>query len=111
MIASLSRSGASRLLMQNVLAPNFGRLEARLEEMTQTVQTGHVDAFKVYTAWGLGGHGYYLDDPAIGLPVVQHAHDLGVTIMYGHKGLTLLNFESTRNQRRDMVTGARQFPH
>ncbi len=110
MIASLSRSGASRLLMQNVLAPNFGRLEARLEEMTQTVQTGHVDTFKVYTAWGPGGHGYYLDDPAIGLPVVQHAHDLGVKIMCGHKGLTLLNFESTWNQPRDMVAVSRQFP-
>src|SRR5258706_9880379 len=36
MIASLSRSGASRFLMQNDLAPNFRRFEARLEEMTQT---------------------------------------------------------------------------
>ncbi len=110
MIASLSRSGASRLLMQNVLAPNFGRLQARLEEMTQTAQTGHVDAFKVYTAWGPGGRGYYLDDPTVGLPVVQHAHDLGVKVMCGHKGLTLLNFESTWNQPRDMVAVSRQFP-
>src|SRR5258707_15397632 len=104
MMASLSRSGASRLLMQNVLAPNFGRLEARLEEMTQTVQTGHVDAFKVYTAWGPGGHGYYLDDPAIGLPGGQHAHDLGRKIMCRHNGLTLPNFGSNSNQPRH--TGA-----
>ena len=66
--------------------------------------------FKVYTAWQPGGHGFDLEDPAIGLPVVQHAHDLGVRIMCGHKGLQLLNFESTWNQPRDMVAVSRQFP-
>jgi len=108
--ASLTQGGASRLLLQNVLAPNFGRLQARLEQMTQTVETGDVAAFKVYTAWGPGGRGFDLDDPAIGLPVVQHAHDLGVRIMCGHKGLPLLNFASTWNQPRDMVAVSRQFP-
>jgi uncharacterized protein len=108
--ASLTRGGASRLLLQNVLAPNFGRLQARLDQMTQTVETGDVAAFKVYTAWGPGGRGFDLDDPAIGLPVVQRAHDLGVRIMCGHKGLPLLNFASTWNQPRDMVAVSRQFP-
>jgi len=109
MVASLTRGGVSRLLLQNVLAPNFGSLSARLDEMTHTVQSGQVDTFKVYTAWGPGGRGFDLDDPAIGLPVVQHAHDLGVRIMCGHKGLPLLNFESTWNQPRDMVAVSRQF--
>jgi predicted TIM-barrel fold metal-dependent hydrolase len=109
-VAGLTRGGAQRLLLQNVLAPNFGPLQARLDEMTQTVETGQVDTFKVYTAWGPEGRGFDLDDPAIGLPVVQHAHDLGVTIMCGHKGLPLLNFASTWNQPRDMVAVSRQFP-
>ncbi len=104
LVTGLTSGGASRLLLQNVLAPNFGALAARLEEMTRTVETGQVDAFKVYTAWGPGGHGFYLDDPAIGLPVVQHAHDLGVKVMCGHKGLTLLNFGSTWNQPRAPTT-------
>jgi uncharacterized protein len=108
--AALTRGGASRLLLQNVLAPNFGQLQARLDQMTQTVETGDVAAFKVYTAWGPGGRGFELDNPAIGLPVVQHAHDLGVRIMCGHKGLPLLNFASTWNQPRDMVAVSRQFP-
>jgi hypothetical protein len=38
--ASLTRGGASRLLLQNVLAPNFGPLRARLEEMTRNAETG-----------------------------------------------------------------------
>jgi predicted TIM-barrel fold metal-dependent hydrolase len=109
MVSSLTRGGASRLLLQNVLAPNFGSLQARLDEMTQTAASGQVDTFKVYTAWGPGGHGFDLDDPAIGLPVVQRAHDLGVRVICGHKGLPLLNFESTWNQPRDMVAVSRQF--
>ena len=78
--------------------------------MTKTAETGQVDTFKVYTAWGPGGRGFDLDDPAIGLPVVQRAHDLGVKIICGHKGLPLLNFASTWNQPRDMVAVSRQFP-
>jgi len=110
MVNGLTRGGASRLLLQNVLAPNFGPLSASLEEMTRNAETGKVSAFKVYTAWGPGGRGFDLDDPAIGLPVVQHAKDLGVKILCGHKGLPLLDFESTWNQPRDMVAVSRQFP-
>jgi hypothetical protein len=71
--------------------------------MTTAAQTCRVSAFKVYTAWGPGGRGFDLDDPAIGLPVVQHAHDLGVNVICAHKGLALLNFEGTWNQPRDMT--------
>lgn len=110
LVAGMTHGGASRLLLQNVLAPNFGPLAARLDDMTRTVESGQVATFKVYTAWGPGGRGYRLDDPAIGLPVVQHARDLGVRTMCGHKGLPLLNFESIWNQPRDMVAVSRQFP-
>jgi uncharacterized protein len=110
MANGLTRGGASRLLLQNVLAPNFGPLAATLDEMTANAESGKVSAFKVYTAWGPGGVGFDLDGPAIGLPVVQHAHDLGVKILCGHKGLPLLNFASTWNQPTDMVAVSRQFP-
>jgi predicted TIM-barrel fold metal-dependent hydrolase len=110
MVNALARGGSSRLLLQNVLAPNFGPLGATLAEMSSNAETGTVSAFKVYTAWGPGGRGFYLDDPSIGLPVVQHAQDLGVRIICGHKGLPLLDFESTWNQPRDMVAVSRTFP-
>ncbi len=110
LVSNMSRGGAPRLLLQNVVAPNFGPLSARLEAMTQAEESGIVSTFKVYTAWGPGGVGFELDDPAIGLPVVQHAHDLGVKVFCAHKGLPLLNFSSTWNQPRDMVAVSRQFP-
>jgi hypothetical protein len=66
---SLTHGGSSRLLLQNVVAPNFGSLRRRLDGMTAAAETGRLSAFKVYTAWGPHGRGFHLDNPAVGLPV------------------------------------------
>ena len=108
--AQLTHGGAPRLLIHNVIAPNFGDINARLDEMEATARTGKVAAFKVYTAWGPNGHGFSLEDPAIGLPVIQKAHDLDVKILIAHKGLPLVNFDPAHNRPDDMVAVSRQFP-
>lgn len=108
--AQLTRGGAPRVLVHNVIAPNFGDLNERLARMESAANTGKVAAFKVYTAWGPDGRGYALDDPAIGLPVIQKAHDLGVKILLAHKGLPLVRFDTAHNQPDDMVAVSRQFP-
>jgi predicted TIM-barrel fold metal-dependent hydrolase len=108
--AQLAHGGASRLLVHNVVAPNFGDLREHLDEMETTARTGKVAAFKVYTAWGPNGHGFSLDDPAIGLPVIQKAHDLGVNIFISHKGLPLVNFDPSHNGPDDIVAVSRVFP-
>lgn len=107
---SLAGGGAPRLLLHDVIAPNFGDLQARLAGMEQSVATGSVAAFKVYTAWGPGRQGYALDDPAIGLPAVQKAYDLGVRVFCAHKGLPLLEFDRRFNGPNDIVAVSRQFP-
>jgi predicted TIM-barrel fold metal-dependent hydrolase len=98
------------VLVHNVIAPNFGDLNARLALMESAANTGKVAAFKVYTAWGPNGQGFALDDPAIGLPVIQKAHDLGVKILIAHKGLPLVRFDAAHNRPDDMVAVSRQFP-
>jgi uncharacterized protein len=108
--ARLTRDGASRVLVHNIIAPNFGDLRQRLDGMEVTAATGKVAAFKVYTAWGPNGRGFALDDPAIGLPVVQKARDLGVKVVVGHKGIPLLDFDSAHNGPEDMVAASRVFP-
>jgi predicted TIM-barrel fold metal-dependent hydrolase len=105
----LTTGGAPRVLVHSVIAPNFGALDAQLDEMERIAATGKVAAFKVYTAWGPDGRGYALDDPAIGLPVVQKAHDLGVKIVIAHKGLPLVRFDRAHNRPDDMVAVSRQF--
>ncbi len=108
--AQLTHGGAPRILIHNVIAPNFGDLSERLDEMETTARTGKVAAFKVYTAWGPNGHGFSLDDPAIGLPVIQKAHDLGVNVFVAHKGLPLVNFDPSHNGPDDIVAVSRDFP-
>lgn len=107
---SLTHGGAPRVLVHDVIAPNFGDLGARLDGMVADVEGGHVAAFKVYTAWGPGGRGFSLEDPALGLPVVQKAHDLGVKVFCAHKGLPLVRFDREHNRPDDMVAISRQFP-
>lgn len=106
----LTRGGATRVLVHNVITPNAGDLRARLDGMEATAATRHVAAFKVYTAWGPNGQGFALDDPAIGLPVVQKAHDLGVRVFVAHKGLPLVRFDAAHNRPADIVAVSRQFP-
>ncbi len=108
--AGLTDGGASRLLVENIIAPNVGPVSATLEEMSSAVTTGPPAAFKVYTAWSPSGQGYSLEDPTIGLPTVQHAHDLGVKVFVAHKGLPLVNFDPTFNHPEDVVAVSRQFP-
>ena len=106
----LVHGGASRLLVENVLAPNVGPLQATLDEMSSAAEAGPPAAFKVYTAWSPSGTGYSLEDPTIGLPTVQHAHDLGVKVFVAHKGLPLVNFDPAFNHPEDVVAVSRLFP-
>jgi hypothetical protein len=108
--AGFTHGGASRILVENILAPNVGAIGATLDEMTSAAQSGHLAAFKVYTAWGPTGQGYSLEDPTIGLPTVQHAHDLGVKVFVAHKGLPLVNFDPVFNHPEDVVAVSRMFP-
>ncbi len=106
----LADGGVRRVLSQSVLAPNFAPIGATLDVMDAQVAGGRVASFKAYTAWGPGGHGFALDDPAVGLPVIQRAHDLGVRVFCAHKGLPLQRFDLSHNGPDDLVAVARQFP-
>ncbi|MET0882052.1 MAG: amidohydrolase family protein [Acidimicrobiales bacterium] len=110
MVDALTEGGAGRLLVHDVIAPNFGSLEQRLDLMEATAATGDVAAFKAYPAWGPAGTGYALDDPAIGIPVVEQARSLGVNVFCAHKGLPLLEFDQRFNGPEDMVRLAKRYP-
>lgn len=107
---ALTIGGETRVLLHDVIAPNFGPLEERLDLMERTASSRRVAAFKVYTAWGPGRVGYSLADPAVGLPVVEKARELGVRVMCAHKGLPLLEFDRRFNGPEDIVAVAAQYP-
>ncbi len=106
----LTGGGSNRVLVENIIAPNVGALQTTLDEMSNAAETGPPVAFKVYTAWSPSGQGYSLEDPTIGLPTLQHAHDLGVKVFVAHKGLPLVNFDPAFNHPDDVVAVSRQFP-
>ena len=107
---AITVAGQPRVMLHDVIAPNFGDLNARLDDMARTADTGLVSAFKVYTAWGPNSQGFSLADPALGLSVVEQARDLGVNIMCAHKGLPLLEFDRSNNGPDDVVSVAAQYP-
>lgn len=106
----LAHGGVHRVLSQSVLAPNFAPIGTTLDIMDAQVAGGRVGAFKAYTAWGPNGRGYDLTDPAVGLPMVQRAHDLGVKVFCAHKGLPLQRFDLSHNSPEDLVAVAAMFP-
>ena len=108
--ASLAVGGAARVLPQVVLAPNFGPLGAALDGVTAQVESGKPASFKAYTAWGPGGRGYSLIDPAIGLPVIERIQQLGGRVLCAHKGLPLQGFDLSMNGPDDLVAAAALFP-
>jgi hypothetical protein len=107
--AGLTSGGANRVLVENIIAPNVGPIATTLDEMSSAVEQGPPAAFKVYTAWSPSGQGFSLEDPAVGLPTVQHAYDLGVKVFVAHKGLPLVNFDPAFNGPDDIVAVSRQF--
>ncbi len=110
LVDSLAGGGAPRLLLHDVIAPNFGDLGHRLDLMAETAATGDVACFKAYPAWGPGNVGYALDDPAIGIPVIEQARSLGQRLFCAHKGLPLLEFDRRFNGPGDMVRLAARYP-
>jgi len=110
LMEAITVAGAQRVLVHDVIAPNYGPLDVRLDDMATTASTGRVSAFKVYTAWGPDQQGYSLADPNIGIPVIEQARSLGVNVLCAHKGLPLLEFDRNFNSPRDICEVAAQYP-
>jgi predicted TIM-barrel fold metal-dependent hydrolase len=107
---SMAEGGEPRVLVQSVLAPNFYDLDVTRDLMAAQVETGRVASFKFYTAWGPGNQGYALDSPDLGLPIIEHARDLGIATICAHKGLPLLEFDRAFNGPDDLASLAVQYP-
>ncbi len=109
LVEALTVAGQQRVLVHDVIAPNFGDLGRRLDDMASTADSGRVAAFKVYTAWGPDRQGYSLADPGLGIHVVEQARSLGVNVMCAHKGLPLLEFDRRFNGPDDICAVAAQY--
>lgn len=98
-----------RLQIHGIVLPNLDLVD-QLERMQALVETWGVSAFKLYPPWGPRGVGYWLDDPDVGIPVIERARQLGVRRLAIHKGLPLVGMDPLRARCRDVGVVARRYP-
>jgi len=109
-INQLSPADAGRLRLHSVVVPNAGPLQAQLDRMQARAEAMDVAAWKVYTPYGPDGNGWFLDDPELGIPVIEKARELGVKTICAHKGLPLFGFDRENASPRDIGVVARAYP-
>jgi uncharacterized protein len=111
---------SERLINHHMVLPNQmgpSGVQAQLDAMERTVQTYRkVGAWKTYPAWAPENTetnatgGWFYDDPATGLKVVQKGLELGVATFCIHKGLPIPAFSTKYNDPVDIGRVAKIFP-
>ena len=108
---SLGRNSST----QNV-KPLFLKEELEMMERHLQKHPGYIRGWKVYTPYGdvSNSSGWFLDDPNIGLPFLEHVRYLGnkynvPKTIAAHKGFALPGFDQTTAACRDVGIVAKQY--
>jgi uncharacterized protein len=108
--------GWDSVLLHAQALPNYGSLEANLEEMERNAREYPIAAWKVFThfpdAFGEPGNAWRLDDgdpnlPRVGHAFIEKARALGVKTICAHKGF---GADSPHASPEDVPAAARDFP-
>jgi predicted TIM-barrel fold metal-dependent hydrolase len=100
-----------RLLNHAMILPNDpAGVQNQLDIMEVTRCTIGVSAWKLYPAWGPDAHGFFVDDPDVGIPVVEKGLELGVGLFCIHKGLPIPGFDPSHNVPTDIGPVAAAYP-
>jgi predicted TIM-barrel fold metal-dependent hydrolase len=106
---------SQRVVIQGQVLPNDG-LQKQLDGMQRLVEEQKIICWKVHTEWGPGNtwgnapDGYWLDDPAVGIPFVEKARETGVKVFCCHKGLPAPLFNAEHTSPRDIGPIAKMYP-
>jgi predicted TIM-barrel fold metal-dependent hydrolase len=93
-----------------ILPDDPAGVEMQLEIMERMACTTGVAAWKLYPAWGPQGVGFYLDDPAVGIPVIEKGLELGIRTFCAHKGLPIPGFDVEHNLPVEVGRVAAMYP-
>jgi predicted TIM-barrel fold metal-dependent hydrolase len=104
--------GSPRLLLHAMIMPNLPPFDAQLEAMREAAERWRVKAWKLYTHWGPppNGPGFRLDDPRIGIPMIEEGRRLGVKVFCVHKGLSGQGDKADWANCADIGRVARRYP-
>jgi hypothetical protein len=101
---------SQRIVNHCQVMPNddLARQLAIMEEIACSVG---VAAWKCYPAWGPTlNMGFFLDDPAVGIPFIEKGRELGVKVFCVHKGLPIPGFDLEHNKPTEMGRVAKLYP-
>jgi len=99
--------GSPRLLIHGLCHPNF---PGHVEGMDEVLKTYGIAGWKTYTQWGPDGKGFWLDDEATGIRMIEKARAQGVKIICVHKGLPLGDLSYEHSTCRDIGVVAKRYP-
>lgn len=85
-------------------------LSAQLDMMSQVHSERGVAAWKCYTQFSPSGAGWWLDDPVVSVPFIEHGRSLGVKIVCVHKGLPFSGLDPQYASAEDIGRVAKLFP-
>ena len=100
---------SQRSVNHAMITPNVD-LQLQLDMMQQLVEEMGVAGWKCYPPWGPNTMGWWLDDPAIGIPFIERGRKLGVRTFCIHKGLPLYGFDEVHTNPRDVGVVAAAYP-
>lgn len=66
--------------------------------------------FKTYPEWGPNGKGWFMDDPASGIPMIEKARSLGVNVICIHKGIVFPGWDAAASDPEDVGHVAEMYP-
>jgi hypothetical protein len=101
-----------RVVTHAMVLPNYNHAQ-QLEGMAKIATAkAPVGAWKCYTPWGPGDGvtGFWLDDPATGIPYIERGIELGIKTFACHKGLPLPGFDNNYGDPKDMGVVAKRYP-
>lgn len=103
---------SQRLVSHCQVMPNdLAGLDRQLAIMEEIACAHGLAAWKCYPAWGPNPNtGFFLDDPAIGIPFIEKGLSLGVNLFCVHKGLPIPGFDVEHNYPTEMGRVAKMFP-
>ena len=96
-----------RLLIHGAVSPLDPNGIASME--MQAREFG-VNAWKMYPQWGPNGSGFYMDDPKLGIPVIERGRELNIKIFAAHRGLALQGLDYKYSIPRDVAPLGRMYP-
>jgi uncharacterized protein len=101
-----------RIITHSMVLPNYNH-DASIMRMDELIgKHAPVGAWKCYTPWGPGDGvtGFWLDDPMVGIPMIENGRKLGLKNFCCHKGLPLPGFDNNYGDPKDIGVVAKMFP-